>query len=90
MRLLDVHTVVGVLALVVWASSWSPEDSPIGTRWSGSSALGLSGSITIVGLLILVRWLPSHGKHASEAAQTTAGPRGRVCPCSRTSACWSA
>ena len=37
----------------------------------GIIGLGLFWIVTIAGLLILVRWLPSHGKHASEGRQDT-------------------
>jgi len=69
-RLLDLHTVSGVLALVVWTTFLiAPEDSPLGSSTVGIIGLGLFWIVTIVGLLILVRWLPSHGKHASEGVQ---------------------
>jgi hypothetical protein len=71
-RLLDVHTVCGVLAVVVWTVFLvAPEDSPVGTSTFGIIGLGLFWIVTIAGLLILVRWLPSHGKHASEGRQDT-------------------
>jgi hypothetical protein len=71
-RLLDVHTVCGVLALVVWTVFLiAPEDSPVGTSTFGIIGLGLFWVVTLAGLLILVRWLPSHGKHASEGRQDT-------------------
>ena len=69
-RLLDVHTVCGVLAVVVWTVFLiAPEDSPVGTSTFGIIGLGLYWIVTFAGLLILVRWLPSHGKHASEGRQ---------------------
>ena len=69
-RLLDVHTVAGVLALVVWTVFLvADEDSPAGSSTVGIVGLGLFWIVTVAGLLILVRWLPSHGKHASEAKQ---------------------
>lgn len=65
-RLLDVHTVFGVLAVVVWTVFLvAPESSPAGTATVGIVGLGLFWVVTCAGLLILVRWLPSHGKHAS-------------------------
>ncbi len=71
-RLLDVHTVCGVLALCVWTIFLiAPEDSPVGTSTFGIIGLGLFWIVTVAGLLILVRWLPSHGKHASEGKQDT-------------------
>ena len=69
-RLLDLHTVSGVLALVVWTVFLiAPEDSPAGSATVGIIGLGLYWIVTVAGLLILVRWLPSHGKHASDGAQ---------------------
>ena len=69
-RLLDVHTVTGVLALIVWTTFLvAPESSPVGTSTFGIIGLGLFWIVTVAGLMILVRWLPSHGKHASEAIQ---------------------
>lgn len=69
-RLLDVHTVAGVLAILTWVAFLvSPEDSPLGSSSFGILGLGLFWIVTVVGLMILVRWLPSHGRHASEATQ---------------------
>ena len=69
-RLLDVHTVTGLLALGVWTTFLiAPEDTPFGTSTFGIIGLGLFWIVTCAGLMILVRWLPSHGKHASEAVQ---------------------
>ena len=71
-RLLDVHTVTGTLAVIVWTVFLvAPEDSPAGSSTVGIIGLGLFWIVTIAGLLILVRWLPSHGKHAAEGAQDT-------------------
>jgi hypothetical protein len=69
-RLLDVHTVGGTLAIVVWTVFLvAPEDSPLGSSTVGIVGLGLYWITTVAGLLILVRWLPSHGKHASAGTQ---------------------
>jgi hypothetical protein len=69
-RLLDVHTVTGVLAVVVWLTFLiAPEESPAGTSSFGIIGLGLFWIVTMAGLMILVRWMPSHGKHASEGVQ---------------------
>lgn len=71
-RLVDVHTVTGVLALVTWTVFLiAPENSPAGSSSFGIIGLGLFWIVTVTGLMILVRWLPSHGKHASEAVQDT-------------------
>jgi len=70
--LLNVHTVSGALALVVWTVFLvAPEKSPAGSSSVGIIGLGLFWIVTFAGLLILVRWLPSHGKHASEGVQDT-------------------
>jgi hypothetical protein len=69
-RLLDIHTVAGSLAVIVWTIFLVfPEDTPLGSSTMGIIGLGLFWIVTIVGLLILVRWLPSHGRHASDAVQ---------------------
>ena len=71
-RLLDVHTVCGTLAVVIWTAFLiAPENSPAGSSSVGIIGLGLFWITTFAGLLILVRWLPSHGKHASDAQQDT-------------------
>jgi len=65
-RLLDVHTVAGALAVITWTVFLVlPENAP--SRSSvGIVGLGFFWVVTVAGLLILVRWLPSHGRHASE------------------------
>lgn len=68
-RLLDVHTVSGVLALVVWTVFLAIPDDSAARSSVGIVGLGLFWIVTAAGLLILVRWLPSHGKHASEGRQ---------------------
>ena len=66
--LLNVHTAAGVLALVVWvAFLLSPEGSDLGSAAVGVLGLGLWWVVTVAGLLMLVRWVPSHGRHAAEA-----------------------
>ena len=59
------------------ARSWASSRWPSGGSWS------------IAGLLILVRWLPSRGKHAVRAAPRTPGPRARGSRSWPTSACSS-
>ena len=71
-RLLDVHTVAGTLAVVIWTIFLiAPKDSPLGSSTVGIIGLGFFWITTFAGLLILVRWLPSHGRHASDAVQDT-------------------
>lgn len=70
--LLNVHTVAGVLALIVWVAFLiASEDSFIGSAAAGILGLGLWWVVTIAGLLMLVRWVPSHGRHAAEGTQDT-------------------
>ncbi|NYD42813.1 hypothetical protein [Nocardioides panaciterrulae] len=67
-RLVDVHTVAGVLALVVWTAFLvAGEDSTLGSATAGIIALALWWVVVVAGLLILVRWMPSRGRHANEA-----------------------
>jgi hypothetical protein len=68
-RLLDLHTVSGVLALVIWTVFLALPDNSSARSSIGIIGLGLFWIVTVAGLLILVRWLPSHGRHASEATQ---------------------
>jgi hypothetical protein len=66
------HTVVGALALVVWVAYLvSPEDSALGGDVVGILAIGLWWVVALLGLLILLRWLPSKGRHATDAAEDT-------------------
>jgi hypothetical protein len=68
--LVDVHTVAGVLALVVWLVFLvGDEDSAAGSEIVGIVALALWWVVVVAGLLILVRWLPSRGRHASEGRE---------------------
>lgn len=66
-RLLDVHSGVGAAATVVWTVFLlAPEGSLPGNALVGVLGLGLWWVVSLVGLLILSRWLPSRGKHSSE------------------------
>ncbi len=65
--LLSVHTSAGLLALAAWVVFLvAPDDSSAGGGLVGIAALGLWWLVALAGLLILVRWLPSRGRHASE------------------------
>lgn len=69
-RLLDVHTGAGVLALVVWLVFLvAPDDSVPGGAAVGVLGLALWLVVTIAGLLMLVRWLPSRGRHSTDRAR---------------------
>lgn len=64
--LVNVHTAAGSLALVVWLLFLvADEDTFMGGEGVGILALALWWIVVVAGLLILVRWLPSSGKHAS-------------------------
>ena len=65
--LLNIHTAAGVLALIVWiAFLVASDDTVIGSAAVGILGLGLWWVVTVAGLLMLVRWVPSHGRHAAE------------------------
>ncbi len=64
--LVDVHTVAGVLALVLWVVFLVGDNDTIGIV-----ALALWWVVVVAGLLILVRWLPTRGKHASAGQEDT-------------------
>jgi hypothetical protein len=68
-QFVNVHTIAGVLALLLW-----------GTFLFGdvSTAIGYAGLAcwwvtTVAGLLILMRWLPARGRHASGPAADSWG-----------------
>ena len=65
--LLNLHTVAGVLALVCWVVYLvAEEDTPLGDPTVGIVALAFWWVTALGGLLILVRWLPSRGRHATQ------------------------
>ena len=64
--ILNVHTFCGVLAVVGWSVYLVGENDLVGIL-----ALAFWWLTTIAGLLILLRWLPSHGKHATGARDDT-------------------
>ena len=68
--LVNVHTGAGVLALVTWVVYlFADEEAPLGGALMGIVALALWWVTAVAGLLILVRWLPSRGKHADQARE---------------------
>jgi hypothetical protein len=70
--LVKAHTVAGVLALVVWLTFLvADEEGFAGGSLVGIIALFFWWVTAIVGLLILMRWLPTRGKHASPRAEDT-------------------
>jgi hypothetical protein len=70
--LVNAHTVLGGLGIVVWGTYLFFD-----VDWVvGFLGLLLWWATTVIGLLILLRWLPAKGKHASEGAsdEWTEGP----------------
>ncbi len=67
-NVLNMHTYAGVPALLVW----------VAFLYTGNTLLGLLGLLlwwitTFAGLLILARWMPAKGRHASGPAADTWG-----------------
>lgn len=70
--LLNLHTGAGALALVSWVLFLVADSgSALGGAAVGIIALAFWWVVVVAGLLILVRWMPSHGKHASEVNEDT-------------------
>ena len=70
--LLNLHTVAGTLALVVWVAYLvADEETALGGELAGIIGLALWWVVTLAGLLILVRWVPSRGRHATSAKEDT-------------------
>ena len=70
--LLNLHTGAGVLALLSWVLFLvADSNSALGGSAVGIIALAFWWLVVVAGLLILVRWMPSHGKHASEVIEDT-------------------
>src|SRR6476620_8540052 len=59
-RLVNVHTLAGGLAIVLWVAMFVTDD-----RTLGAVALPLWWAAVVAGLLILVRGLPARGRHSS-------------------------
>ncbi|GAB6986725.1 hypothetical protein [Nocardioides pyridinolyticus] len=60
----NVHTIAGVLALGTWVVFLV-----VGNEVLGIVSLAFWWVVAVAGLAILVRWLPSRGKHASEGQE---------------------
>jgi hypothetical protein len=59
------HTVFGVLALVAWSLFLVlGEDAPLGDAEMGIIGLALWWLTAMVGVLIMLRWLPAGGRHS--------------------------
>ncbi|GAA1147396.1 hypothetical protein GCM10009630_52270 [Kribbella jejuensis] len=66
--LLRLHTIVGVVTLIGWVVA-------LITGQRGIALIVLAGwwALTVVGLLLLARWLPSGGKHSEDAQSDSWG-----------------
>lgn len=58
--LVNLHTVFGVIALILWGWFLLGDPGDL-VGWLGLAAWWVTA---IVGVLILVRWIPARGKHA--------------------------
>jgi hypothetical protein len=67
--LVNVHTVFGVLALLVWGTFLFADVDDV----YGYAGLVCWWVTTVAGLLILARWMPAHGRHASGPAADSWG-----------------
>lgn len=69
-NVLNVHTAVGAVAVVVWTLFLVfPQGSALGGGMVGLLGLGLWWVVTFAGLGLLLRWLPSRGRHTSNIAE---------------------
>ncbi|WP_239460138.1 hypothetical protein [Nocardioides daejeonensis] len=66
--LLNVHTIAGLAAVATWTVFLvTGFGDGTGDSQIGVAALGLFWLTTVAGLMILVRWMPSRGRHSSAA-----------------------
>lgn len=68
--LVTVHTLFGVLALAGWGTFLLVDDV---RTWIGYAGLACWWVTTLAGLLILLRWMPARGRHASGPAADSWG-----------------
>ena len=62
MRTVNAHTACGVVALVLWVYFLATGHE---SSWVGVIALFFYWLTALIGLLILMRWFPSRGRHSS-------------------------
>ncbi|GAA2120072.1 hypothetical protein [Nocardioides bigeumensis] len=67
--LLLLHTACGVLALAGWVTFLVTDEDLSWNGLVGIVALGFWWLTVLAGLLLLLRWLPSRGRHASGAVE---------------------
>jgi hypothetical protein len=68
--LVNVHSIFGVLALGLWGYFLLATQPDKVYGYAGLAAWWIT---TLAGLLILMRWLPAHGRHASGPAADSWG-----------------
>jgi hypothetical protein len=69
-RLVNLHTTFGVLALLSWGAFLLDDSLTNLVGWAGLLCWWVT---TVVGLLLLVRWVPAHGRHAADPAADSWG-----------------
>jgi hypothetical protein len=69
-RLVNVHTLFGVAALGLWTSFLLVDDLRAVIGYAGLLCWWVT---TVAGLLLLVRWVPAHGRHAADPAADSWG-----------------
>jgi hypothetical protein len=69
-RLVNVHTLFGVPALGLWGSFLLVDDLRAVIGYAGLLCWWVT---TCAGLLLLVRWVPAHGRHAADPAADSWG-----------------
>jgi hypothetical protein len=68
--LLNTHTIAGLAALMVWTVFLiTGAGEGEGNSVIGVAGLALFWITAVAGLMILVRWMPSRGKHAASAVE---------------------
>jgi hypothetical protein len=69
---LHAHTFFGLVGLAAWVVYLvAPEKSQAASPVVGIVGLACLWIVVVCGLLILLRWLPSHGRHADSRTEDT-------------------
>jgi len=69
-RLVNVHTLFGVPALGLWGYFLLSDSARDVVGYAGVACWWVT---TVAGLLLLVRWVPAHGRHAADPAADSWG-----------------